>query len=96
MEGRPWSEWRQGKRLSPRGLASLLKPFQGEPKKHQAHGPKSSSRATIGHTCNRFGTIISQKGRFRIRYCRYREETKGLRGFSIRYQADGGSGYENL
>ena len=32
MEGRPWSEWRQGKRLSPRGLASLLKPFKVEPK----------------------------------------------------------------
>ena len=32
MEGCPWSEWRQGKRLSPRGLASLLKPFKVEPK----------------------------------------------------------------
>ena len=32
MEGCPWSEWRQGKRLSPRSLASLLKPFKVEPK----------------------------------------------------------------
>ena len=28
MEGRPWSEWKRGKPLSSRGLASLLKPFK--------------------------------------------------------------------
>ena len=32
MEGRPWSECRQGKALSSRGLASLLKPFKVAPK----------------------------------------------------------------
>ena len=32
MEGRPWSEWRRGERLSPRGLSSLLKPFKVQPK----------------------------------------------------------------
>ena len=32
MEGRPWSEWRRDKKLSPRGLASLLKPFKVKPK----------------------------------------------------------------
>ena len=31
MEGRPWSEWRHGKPLSPRGLSDLLKPFKVKP-----------------------------------------------------------------
>ena len=40
MEGRPWSEWRQGKRLSPRGLASLLKPFKVNPKNIKLPGQR--------------------------------------------------------
>ena len=32
IEGRPWSEWRRGKPLSPRGLSDLLKPFKVQPK----------------------------------------------------------------
>ena len=32
MEGRPWSEWKRGKPLSARGLASLLKPFEVRPR----------------------------------------------------------------
>ena len=31
MQHRPWSEWRRGKPLSPRGLAALLKPFKVRP-----------------------------------------------------------------
>ena len=31
MEGRPWSEWKHDKPLSPRGLATLLKPFTVRP-----------------------------------------------------------------
>ena len=31
MEARPWSEWRGGKQLSPRGLANLLKDFKISP-----------------------------------------------------------------
>ena len=31
MEGRPWSEWKRGQPLSPRGLADLLKPFNVRP-----------------------------------------------------------------
>ena len=31
MEGRPWSEWKRGKPLSPRGLSDLLKPFKVKP-----------------------------------------------------------------
>ena len=40
MEGCPWSEWRQGKRLSPRGLASLLKPFEVNPKNIKLPGQR--------------------------------------------------------
>ena len=29
--GRPWSEWKRGKPLSPRGLSDLLKPFKVKP-----------------------------------------------------------------
>lgn len=32
MEGRPWSEWRRGQPLSPRGLAKLLQPFNVRPR----------------------------------------------------------------
>ena len=31
MEDRPWSEWRRGKPLSPRGLVDLLRPFKVRP-----------------------------------------------------------------
>ena len=31
MQHRPWSEWRRGKPLSPRGLADLLRPFKVRP-----------------------------------------------------------------
>lgn len=31
-EERPWSEWRHGKQITPRGVASLLKPFKIKPK----------------------------------------------------------------
>ena len=31
LDGRPWSEWRHGKPLSPRGLATLLTPFHVRP-----------------------------------------------------------------
>jgi len=32
MEERPWSEWKQGKQMSARQLAALLKPFKVEPR----------------------------------------------------------------
>lgn len=32
LEERPWSEWRHGKPITPRGVASLLKPFGIRPK----------------------------------------------------------------
>ena len=95
MEGRPWSEWRQGKRLSPRGLASPAQTVQGKPKKHQAPRPKSRQGLLSDTLATGLGRLSAKRGS-RIRYCRYPEETKGHRGFSIRYRADGGSGYENL
>ncbi len=38
MEGRPWSEWKHGKPLSPRGLSDLLKPFRVGPRNIRKSG----------------------------------------------------------
>ncbi|MBZ0160966.1 MAG: DUF3631 domain-containing protein [bacterium] len=42
LEERPWSEWRHGKPITPRGVASLLRPFKIKPKV-QRIGPDTSS-----------------------------------------------------
>ena len=43
MEGRPWSEWKRGKPITVRQLASLLRPFDVHPRNHRAPGGQSKA-----------------------------------------------------
>ena len=43
MESRPWPEWKRGKPITVRQLASLLRPFDVHPRNHRAPGGQSKA-----------------------------------------------------
>ena len=57
MEGRPWSEWKRGKPLSSRGLASLLKPFKIGPGTVRDAGIETAGGTAKGYKRAQFAPL---------------------------------------
>ncbi len=57
MEDRPWPEWRSGSKLTPRGLANLLKPFVIAPGTIRADGAATGSGTAKGYKRSAFVNV---------------------------------------
>ena len=58
MEERPWSEWRQGKPMTPRQLSALLKPFKVEPRSIRLSDNKTAKGYYLEHLLDAFGRYL--------------------------------------